>query len=268
MVKKSRRPKTIQRPKTNESLGVRKRGSRSGTKPPAFHRNQRSGCGKSLVLTVRLPRRPRSSSNTSTAMGGSVAYALAVGQDKRIISATNIPKSTYSLYLLTTLDDEGFALMCHPDVTQEKIKMYKQSKKEQPKEPKKPRFSWIRIAVEEGVLRVTAGGEERSNILKQIEGSSRNFTRTLLRVVKVVPPTSAKDLLVQGSCSQFYERETGSQFWERDKERQADPSNLGEKRPALGRLLRCYHNNKSVQGVSASSGIRSSNCASYCSTVL
>jgi hypothetical protein len=56
----------------------------------------------------------------------SVASAIAVGADKRIIGATNkLPRSTHALYLLTTLDDAGFKELAKPETTQAKIQEYK-----------------------------------------------------------------------------------------------------------------------------------------------
>ena len=58
-----------------------------------------------------------------------VSHAKNVGVDKRILEKSRntriLPKSTYSLYLLTTLDDAGFEELAKPDTTQAKILEYK-----------------------------------------------------------------------------------------------------------------------------------------------
>jgi hypothetical protein len=64
-----------------------------------------------------------------------VGYALTVGKDERITSNTcTLPRSTYSLYLLTTLDDKGFDKLAKPDTTQADIKAYKEA--QNPRKPK------------------------------------------------------------------------------------------------------------------------------------
>lgn len=61
----------------------------------------------------------------------SVRHAIAVGNDPRILELkrTNrpLPKSTRSLYLLTTLDDEDFDKLAKPDTTEAKILSYKRA---------------------------------------------------------------------------------------------------------------------------------------------
>jgi hypothetical protein len=56
-----------------------------------------------------------------------VAKLLAVGADTRIIRITNkfLPKSTETLYLLTTLNDDAFEELAKPDTTQAKVLEYK-----------------------------------------------------------------------------------------------------------------------------------------------
>ena len=56
-----------------------------------------------------------------------VMEAIAVGSDTRIkrITFDAAPKSTYSLYLLTTLPDDAFEELCKPTTTQAKILEYK-----------------------------------------------------------------------------------------------------------------------------------------------
>jgi len=55
-----------------------------------------------------------------------VARALAVGKDKRIMpNGHNAPKGTRAAYLLTTLDDKGFAELAKPTTTQADILAYK-----------------------------------------------------------------------------------------------------------------------------------------------
>lgn len=67
----------------------------------------------------------------------SVAEVIAVGSDDRFIRITYKPKSTYTLYLLTTLDDKGFKALCKPTTTQEAILKYKAKLK--PKKAAKPK---------------------------------------------------------------------------------------------------------------------------------
>ena len=60
---------------------------------------------------------------------GAIAAAIAVGTDKRIIaSSNNLPKSTKSLYLLTTLNDEDFEKLAKPETTQADIVKVKSPK--------------------------------------------------------------------------------------------------------------------------------------------
>ena len=67
-----------------------------------------------------------------------VGYALTVGKDERITSNTcTLPRSTYSLYLLTTLDDKGFEQLAKPDTTQADIKAYKEE--QNPTKLRKPK---------------------------------------------------------------------------------------------------------------------------------
>lgn len=56
-----------------------------------------------------------------------VTEAIAVGNDKRFsyVARTDLPKSTYSLYLLTSVMDDGFEELCKPTTTQAKILEYK-----------------------------------------------------------------------------------------------------------------------------------------------
>jgi hypothetical protein len=63
-----------------------------------------------------------------------ITRAIAVGKDSRFITNGYIPKSQRSLYLLTTLDDKGFAELCKPTTTQADILAYK--KRLEPPAPK------------------------------------------------------------------------------------------------------------------------------------
>jgi hypothetical protein len=55
-----------------------------------------------------------------------IDQAIKVGIDNRLTSNTSkLPKSQYTLYLLTTLSDEAFEELCKPDTTQAKILEYK-----------------------------------------------------------------------------------------------------------------------------------------------
>jgi hypothetical protein len=113
-----------------------------------------------------------------------VAQTIAVGADNRIISITNnqLPRSQHTIYLLTTLDDKGFAKLAKPDTTQQMVQEYKAKAEPQP-EPEKPkrgrprrraatptpapRYSWQAVAVEEGVLSPGSGGD-RQSVKKQL----------------------------------------------------------------------------------------------------
>jgi hypothetical protein len=65
-----------------------------------------------------------------------VGQAIKVGSDKRLTGNTsNLPKSQHSLYLLTTLDDDGFEKLAKPETTQADIKAYKEAIKPAKKRP-------------------------------------------------------------------------------------------------------------------------------------
>jgi hypothetical protein len=55
-----------------------------------------------------------------------IAQAVCVGRDPRLVSSANtLPRSTYALYLLTTLPDEAFARFAQPDTTREELLQHK-----------------------------------------------------------------------------------------------------------------------------------------------
>ena len=56
-----------------------------------------------------------------------MAVACVVGRDRRFIAIGNkeLPRSLRTLYELTLLDDEGFALLCKPGTRQYDVHDYK-----------------------------------------------------------------------------------------------------------------------------------------------
>jgi len=98
------------------------------------------------------------------------AQALAIGRDERIFGITenHFPRSEHVLYLLTTLDDAGFSKLAKSETTQDMVNTYKAAqetpaatgKKGRPRKGRE-RWSWMRVAVEEGAL--LPGGGDRGD---------------------------------------------------------------------------------------------------------
>ena len=181
-----------------------------------------------------------------------VNYAIKVGADSRIfcITKNQLPRSEFTLYLLTTLDDAGFAKLAKPNTTQQDVLTYKQTHDAAPKakgkgRPRKGRFSWMRIAVEEGAL--AAGGGDRAeckSAVQRINADPDLLTpareaelRTACRMVaaeraargKAVPTPAPiidrADLSITAQekldiAIRRYQRELDAKFAERERERE------------------------------------------------
>lgn len=115
-----------------------------------------------------------------------VGYAVIVGSDKRITTTgcNHLPKSTRALYLLTTLDDQGFELLAKPDTTQADIKAYKEAQQPpkpraipspkpvpepEPEEPEMKKGGYVTIAQKHGLISAATGSRERAKIRERIE---------------------------------------------------------------------------------------------------
>jgi hypothetical protein len=85
---------------------------------------------------------------------GSVSAAISVGAEKRFANSKALPKSVKALYLLTTLDDKGFAELAKPDTTQAKIQEYKRRLAPPPPAPLVPPKN--AVTLEKPVERPTA----------------------------------------------------------------------------------------------------------------
>ena len=89
-----------------------------------------------------------------------IGHAMQVGRDKRInsIAINQLPRAEYTIYLLTTLNDKGFAMLAKPDTTRDAVLAYKETHTPADKakgkgRPRKGRkFSADTVLIDEGLL--------------------------------------------------------------------------------------------------------------------
>ena len=106
---------------------------------------------------------------------GQISKAIAIGEHaEKFLTKKLLPVSELVLYELTTLDDDGFRLLCKPDTTQATIKEYKDMKKapdanEHAGMVKLPAFATLATSI--GALKPAAGGVHTQEALAAFESA-------------------------------------------------------------------------------------------------